>query len=94
MVNVAHFVGDTVARQTESIRSKGVGFDDFGPGLQVVVVNGTNQVGLGEIQFVIATVDEDALGVKQGSHRSVAEDGGLLDPGEKVSRHIHGQNTG
>ena len=71
-VNVMHFVGDTVPCQPEGIRPESVGFDDLGPSLQVVVMNATNQVGLGKIQFVVAAVDEHAVGVKQRSHGSVA----------------------
>jgi hypothetical protein len=89
-----HFVGDTVPCQAEGIGPERIGFDDFGASLQVVVVDGTNQLGLGEIQLVVAAVDEHAFGVKQRSHGSVAQNGGLLDPGKKVSRHILDQNTG
>jgi hypothetical protein len=71
-VNVAHFIGDTVPRQAESISPERIGFDDFSPSLQVVVVDATNQVRLGEIQLVVAAVDEHAFGVKQRTHGSVA----------------------
>ena len=31
-----------------------------------------NQVGLRDVEFVVAAVDEDALGVQQGAHGAVA----------------------
>jgi len=45
-----------------------------------VEVRTANQVRLREIQFVVRPIDEDALGIEQGAHRSVAQHGGLLDP--------------
>jgi hypothetical protein len=83
-----------VPSKAEAIGSKGIGFDNFGAGLQVFVMDAANQIGLGEIQFVVATVDEDALGIEKGSHRAVAQDGGLLNAGKKVRCHILAQNTG
>src|ERR1700733_8973060 len=59
----------------------------FGAGLQILVVNSANQVGLGKIQFVIGTIDENALGVEQGSHGAITQHRGLLEPRKKVRRH-------
>src|SRR5580700_5006771 len=93
-VNILHFVGDTVPSQAEGVRTESVGFDDFGPSLQVAVMNAANEVGLGKIQLVVAAVDEHAICVEQGSHSPVTQSWELLDPSKKVSRHILGQNTG
>src|SRR5579863_10400132 len=80
-VNVPYFVVQTVARQAERISTEGIGFNNFRPSLQVVVVNGPNEIGLREIQFIVRTVDENAFRVEQGPHRPVAQYGKLLDPG-------------
>ena len=32
-----------------------------------------NQVGLREVQLVVAAVDENAFGIQQGTHRAVAK---------------------
>jgi hypothetical protein len=37
-----------------------------------------DEVGLRNVQLVIAAIDEDSLGIKQGAGRTVAEDGGLF----------------
>ncbi len=51
------------------------------PDLEIVVVNAANQVGLRKVQFVVRTVDKNALGIKQRAHGAVAQHRGLLDPG-------------
>jgi hypothetical protein len=68
-------------RQTKGIGAERVGFDDLRASLQIIVVDTANQIGLGKIQFVVATVDEYASGIEQRSHGAVAQQWGLLDPG-------------
>jgi hypothetical protein len=46
-----------------------------------------DQVWLDQIEFVIAFVNEDAIGVKQRTHGAVAKDGTLFEPGYKVFSH-------
>ena len=41
------------------------------PACKVLVVNAADKVGLREVQFVIATIDENALGIQQGTHGAV-----------------------
>src|ERR1035438_322032 len=76
-VDFTNFVGQTVSTQAERVSTKCIGFNDFCAGLKVVMVNPANQVGLGKVQFVVRSVDEDALGVEQRSHGTIAEHGGL-----------------
>ena len=52
------------------------------------MVDGADQLGLRQVEFVIAAVDEDALGVKKRAHGSVAEHGRLLQAFDKVLRHL------
>src|SRR5579863_2389129 len=73
--------------QAEGVGPESVGFNDLRAGLQVVVVDGANQFGLGEIQFVVAAIDKNALRVKQRAHGAVAEHGRLFDSGTKISGH-------
>ena len=93
-IDVAYFVRQTVSCQAKRVAAESIGFNNFGSGLQVVVVNPADQVRLGEIQFIVGAVDEDAFGIEQRPHGAVAQHRGLLDPGKKVSRHIVSENTG
>ncbi len=92
-IDVTHFVRKAVSSQAEGIGPEGVGFNNFSSGLQVIVMDGTNEIRLGEVQLIVRTVDEDALGVEQSPHRAVAQYWGLLDSSKKVSRHIHFEDT-
>ena len=78
--------------QADVVATKRVGFNDLCTSLQVFAVDTPNQVGLGEIQFVIAAVDEDALGIQQSTHGTITEDGRFLQPGKEITRHTH-ENT-
>ena len=71
-IDVVHFVSQTVPAQTKRIATKCIGFNNLGSRLQVLMVNATNQVRLGKIQFVVGPVDKDALGIKQRPHRPIA----------------------
>ena len=92
-VDVAYMAGQTVAGQAKAVGTEGIGFNDLGAGLQIVVVHASDQVGLGNVQLVIATVDENALGVEEGTHGSIAEHRPLLQTFAKVLRHLQ-ENTG
>src|ERR1700688_79215 len=74
--------------EAESVRSESIRFNDFRPSLQVVVVNSTNKIGLGEIQLVIAAIDENPFCVEQRSHGAVTETRGPLEPSQNVIRHM------
>ena len=45
-VDVVHFVGQAVAGQAKRIAAESIGFNNFGPGLQIFVMDSANQVGL------------------------------------------------
>jgi hypothetical protein len=47
--------------QPERVCSKGIGLNNLRASLKVLMVYRPNQVGLGEIQLVIAAVNEDAF---------------------------------
>ena len=93
-IHVGHLVRQAVSSQTERVSTESISFDNFGSSLKVIVVNSTNHFGLGKIQFIVRPVDEDAFGIEQRPHRAIAQHGGLLNPGKKVSRHIDSENTG
>ena len=87
-INVADMAGQAVARQAKAVGAEGVSFNDLGARLQIVVMHGANEFRLGNVQLVIAPVDENALGVEQGSHGPVAEHWPLLQAFTKVLRHL------
>src|ERR1035441_1889281 len=47
-----------------------------------------DQLRLRKVKLVIAAVDEDALGIKERSHSSVAEHRRMLQTFNKVQRHL------
>src|SRR5258708_17789399 len=67
-VDVVGLIRHAVSSESEGITPESIGFNDFGAGLQVFVVNSTDQVRLGKVELVIRTVDKDALGVEQRPH--------------------------
>ena len=71
----ATFAGKAVPRQPEAVGAEGVGFKNLGAGLQILLVDGENQAGVGEVQLVVAAVDEDAARVEHGAHGAVGEHG-------------------
>src|ERR1035438_8201247 len=78
--------GQTGAARPETIGAKGVGLDNVGAGLQVLLVNRQDQAGVGEVQLVVTAVDEDATGVENGAHRTIGEDWAV---GEDVGKLRH-----
>jgi hypothetical protein len=79
-------------RQPERVCSKGIGFNNLRTSLQILMVYRPNQVGLGEIQLVVAAVNKDAFCVKQCSHRAIAENWTPLKPGKNIFGH-NGEDT-
>jgi len=85
-VDLRDFAGEPVAAQAKAICAEGVGFQDLRAGLEVLLVDGEDEAGIGEIELVVAAVDEDAAGVKHGAHCAVGEDGAV---GEDFSELAH-----
>ena len=71
-VDLDQFVHTSVPRQAKRIRAEGVCFYDLGSGLQIVLMNAADQVGRRQVQLVVAAIDENALGIQQGTHGAVA----------------------
>ena len=67
-----------MACQAKGIPTESIGFNNLRTCLQVFMMEFTNQVRLRDVQFVIATIDEDSLGVEQGPGGAIAQDRGLL----------------
>lgn len=67
--------GEAVAGESEAVGTKGVGFEDLSAALEVFLMDGENEGGVGEVELVVAAVDEDAARVEDGAHGAVAEDG-------------------
>ena len=54
-------------------RAERVGLDDVGAGADVFCVNLAHEVGVAQIQFVVAAIDVDALGIEHRAHRAVED---------------------
>ncbi len=74
-VDLDHLVREAIALQTQGIGAKSIGLDNLRARLQIFLVDGSHQFRLGEIQFVVAAVDEDAASVQAGAHGPIAEHG-------------------
>ena len=85
-VDFGDFIRQPMAGQPEAVGAKGVGLDDLRAGLQVFFVNRQDQARVGEVQLVVAAVDEDAAGVERSAHGAVNEHGAV---GEDVGKLRH-----
>lgn len=86
-IDCLDLVGQTVALQTETVRPKRVGFDDLGARLQIFMVQTTNEVGLRNIQLVVATVDENAFAIQKRACGPIAKHGSGLQAFGEITRH-------
>ena len=68
LVDLPQLFGEPEPAQTLAIRTVGVGFDDLGARPHILLVHIADQSRQREVQFVIAAVDENALGVKRRTH--------------------------
>ena len=75
LVDGGDFVSQSMAGETKTIGAKGVGFKNLGSGLEVLFVNREDHGGVGEIELVVATIDEDTTGIEDGAHGAVGEYG-------------------
>ena len=85
-VDLRHLARQSMAGQAEAVGAEGVGFENLRAGLQILLVNGENQAGVGEVQLVVAAVDEDAAGIENGAHGAIGEHGAA---GEDVGKLGH-----
>jgi hypothetical protein len=86
-IDVVHSIGKTMAGQTKAVCPECVGFDNVSTRLHVFVMDAADEVGLGQVQLVVAAVDEDALAIQQCAHRAIAEHGTVLQPGNQINGH-------
>jgi hypothetical protein len=76
------------ARQLHRIGTEGVGLQDVGAGRGIRFVDLADQVGLGDVELVVAHVDEHAPPVEHGAHRTVHDvDASVGNPVREWSRH-------
>ena len=59
-------------RQTKRIGAEGVCFNNLRSGVEVFLVDVADEIRLHDVQFVVAAVDEDPLGVQQSAHGAIA----------------------
>ena len=78
-IYVMHFVLQAVPLQPKSIAAEGVGLDDLRAGLQIFLMDGANQIGLRQVQFVVTTMNEHTAFVQHGAHGAVAKNASCLE---------------
>src|ERR1019366_644588 len=71
-IDIGQLVHTSMLGQAKRIGAKGVCFNDVGSGLEVFLVDPADQVGLRQVELVVAAVDEDTLGIQQRAHGAVA----------------------
>ena len=76
-VDLGDLRGEAVAGEAEPVGAEGVGFEDLGAGLEVFLVNREDEVGVREVQFVVAAIDEDTAGVEHRAHGAIGEHGAM-----------------
>ena len=64
---------EPVGRELHRVGAERVGLEDLGAGADVRLVDLLHQVGLLEVQLVVADVDEHAAAVQHGAHRPVED---------------------
>src|SRR5207253_3831260 len=69
--------------QSSAVGAERVGLEDLSAGFDVILVNLLYNRSRGEVQLVITAIDEDALGVEHGAHRSVCHEHAF---GQKVPK--------
>src|SRR6185437_1644734 len=72
-IDVCNFRGQAMACDSKAVGAEGVGFQDLSAGLKVFLVDGKNEVGVGKVQLVIATIDENAASVEDRTHSAIGE---------------------
>ncbi len=77
-IHVDQLIHTSMFRQAKRIRAKGVCFNDVCPGMQVFLMYAADEVGLRDVQFVIAAVDENTLGIQQCTHGAIAQHSAFL----------------
>ncbi len=89
-VDLAHLPLAPVGGQLGAVGAKGIGLDDLGARRQIIHVHALDQVGVSDVDSVIALAGQDAAGIKLGAHGTVAQDWALLETGKKgMDRHRH-----
>ena len=85
-IDLGHLRGEAVASETKAVCAKGVGFKNLGARLEVILMNREDEVGVRQVQFVVAAVDEDTAGVEHCAHRAIGEHGAA---GEDIGKLSH-----
>src|SRR6185436_15540031 len=61
-------------RQLDPVRTKGVRLDHIRAGPHVGLVHFRDELGLGQVELVERSIEEDALGVEHRAHGAVADE--------------------
>ena len=76
--------------QLVSGRTEGVGLNDVGPGANIFGVNLAHEIGVTEVQLVVAAIDVDAFGIQHRAHRTVEDQDAIA--GENFFEWLHHEN--
>ena len=77
LVDGLELLGEAVGGQARAVGAEGVGLDDLGAGLDVFFVDFLDQRGRGEVELIVAAVDEHTLPVQHGPHGAVGDESAL-----------------
>ena len=75
-----------MAVEAEAVGAEGVGFKDFCAGLEIFLVDGEDEVGVGKVQLVVTAVDEDSARIEDRAHGAIGEHGAV---GEDIGKLGH-----
>ena len=87
-VDRVHLVGQAEAGQLQAVGAEGVGLDDLRAGAQVGLVDADHEVGIGQVQLLERTIEEDALGIQLGAHCAIANEHPLAQGIEEGLVHV------
>jgi hypothetical protein len=90
-VDLADVSGEAVGAELEAVGAERVGLDHLGAGRDVLLVDRPDEVGVGEVQLVEATVHEHAAGVEHRPHRPVEDHGSF---GQALQERLHWRGCG
>ena len=85
-VDLGHFSRQAVSRQPEAVGAESIGFKNLRTSLQILLMHAKDQIGVRQVQLVIAAVDEDAARVEHRAHGAIGKHGAV---GKKLGKAGH-----
>lgn len=83
-------VGKVEVVERDGVGVEGVGGDDVGAGVEVLGVDGADEVGVGEVKEVVEGRGwGEGLGLNEGAHGAIEEEGALVKLSEQEGVVVH-----